>query len=113
MAARYGAMTKKRIFNRIATVIFMAVALISIPTAYAQNAGCTVDRMVINQAVQKGEIQSFVQIKNQIKLKPGDRVLRAELCVRPAGPLYALTIVNDNGVERRLNVDAVNGRVIR
>lgn len=106
-------MTQKRLFNRIATAILMTVALTSIPTAQAQNAGCTVDRMVINRAVQNGEIQSFVQIKKQIKLKPGDRVLRAELCVRPAGPVYALMIVNDNGVERRLNVDAVSGRVIR
>ncbi|MCF4097947.1 PepSY domain-containing protein [Maritalea mediterranea] len=106
-------MTQNRLFNRIATALLVAVALITIPTAQAQNAGCTVDRMVINQAVQNGEIQSFVQIKKQIKLKRGDRVLRAELCMRPQGPVYALTIVNDNGMERRLDVNAVDGTIIR
>ncbi len=113
MAAKNGTMTQKPILNRLVAAILLAVTLTNIPTAQAQNAGCTVDRMVINQAVQKGEIQSFVQIKKLIKLRPGDRVLRAELCVRPAGPVYALTIVNDNGVENRLQVDAVSGRIIR
>lgn len=90
--------------------ILFAVVLTNIPTVQAQNAGCTVDRNVINEAVQRGEIRSFVQIKKSINLKLGDRVLRAALC---DGPLYKLTIVDSNGVEKRLQVDAVTGRIIR